>query len=127
LYIGRKFFPGTVQKWAMTQKLQNDIEVARDYSNNHKISIITARPNFMHEYTEDWLRDVAQIHFDNLYCVGLRPGFGARKLEVAKKIKLDMFLDDTESTIQTFKKAGIQAQLFQSWAEVEIPDDLKSN
>jgi uncharacterized HAD superfamily protein len=121
--MGRTFFPKILQQWTLSQPLQDDIHIARELATKHTVSIITARPQGMEQYTDQWLRTVANIPYHKLYCVGLEPGFGERKLQIAQKIKLDLFLDDTPSTIHTFHAAGMEARLFQSWKDFHLVDD----
>ena len=117
--IAVKYFPGIVRKWTLSQPLQNDIEIAREFAKHHTISIITARPPALHLHTEKWLSEVAKIEYNHLYCVGLESGFGDRKLDIAKQVGIDVFLDDTEDTIETFRKNGLDARLFTSWKDIE--------
>jgi len=117
--ILNKFFPKIIRNWTLTRKLQTDIEIAREIFKNHEISIITARPQEFYSYTAQWLKNVAKIDYNNLYCVGLKSNFEQRKLDIAKEIKIDLFLDDTQSTIDLFEKNGIKAHLFKSWLDVK--------
>ncbi len=117
--IAIKFFPRLVRRWTLSQPLQEDIEVAREFAKHHTISIITARPQEFHAYTEQWLKHIAKIDYDHLYCVGLESGFGQRKLEIARKVGIDVFLDDTEETIETFRAANVDARLFTTWKDIE--------
>lgn len=115
-----KFFPSILRRWALSQPLQDQIEIAQKISQEHTISIITARPPHLRKYTEQWLQNVAHIKYDKLYCVDLSTGFGQRKLDIAKQIGLDMFLDDTADTVELFRESGIQSQLFTRWEDVML-------
>lgn len=118
------FLPQVIRHWTLNRSLQIDIEIAREIAKNHKISIITARPKEFYKYTEIWLREIANIDYDNLYCVGLKSNFEQRKLDIAKEINIDLFLDDTESTIILFKNNNINAYLFKSWQDIKNNLDL---
>ena len=120
-----RFFPLILRRWALSQPLQDKIEIAQEMSRNHTISIITARPPHLRKYTAQWLKNVAHIEYHKLYCVGLDKGFGQRKLDIAKRIELDMFLDDTPETIALFRKEGIPAQLFTRWEDVMLDKEEK--
>lgn len=117
--IFHKILPNIIKKWTLTRALQIDINIARKIAKDNKISIITARPQEFYKYTEQWLKTVAKIDYNNLYCVGLKSNFEQRKLDIAKEIKIDLFLDDTDSTIDLFKKNNINAYLFKSWKDVD--------
>lgn len=117
--IAARFFPELVRKWTLSQPLQEDIEIAREFAKHHTISIITARPQAFHMPTEQWLKDIAQIDYNHLYCVGLEKGFGKRKADIAKQVQIDVFLDDTESTIDLFRTQGLDARLFTSWKDIQ--------
>lgn len=125
LAIVHRFFPSILRRWALSQPLQDEIEIARKISQDHTISIITARPPHLRKYTEQWLQNVAHIKYDELYCVGLSTGFGQRKLDIAKRIGLDMFLDDTPETIELFREQGVHAQLFTRWEDVMLHTESK--
>lgn len=114
-----KYFPQIIKNWTLTQPLQEDIEIAQIIAKNHKISIITARPEAMKSYTAQWLKNVAQIKYDNLYCVGLKSGFSERKLKLAQDLEIDVFLDDTLETVDLFEANGINAHKFETWKEVK--------
>jgi uncharacterized HAD superfamily protein len=113
------YFPQIIRRWTLTQPLQDDIEIARTIASQHKISIITARPETFRKYTAQWLKNIARIEYDELHFVGLKNGFSQRKLTIAEDIGLDLFLDDTEDTVSLFQKEGIQAHLFQDWKSVQ--------
>ncbi len=115
-----RFFPTVLRRWALSQPLQEHIEIAQKLSQEHTVFIITARPRHLHKYTAQWLKNVAQINYEKLYCVGLENGFGQRKLDIAKEMGLDMFLDDTVETIELFREAGIEAHIFTSWKDIKL-------
>jgi len=115
----QRCFPQVIKNWTLTQPLQEDIEIARKIASKHKISIITARPEAMHPYTAQWLKNIAHIEYDNLYCVGLKKGFSERKLKLAQDLEIDVFLDDTSDTIDLFETNGIDAHRFQTWQEAQ--------
>lgn len=117
--IVQKYFPQIVENWTLNQPLQDDIEIARQIATNNTISIITARPESMRSYTDQWLKNIAKIKYDNLYCVGLKSGFSERKLKLAQDLEIDVFLDDTLKTIELFEANGIQAHKFETWQEVQ--------
>ena len=117
--IVQKYFPQIVKNWTLNQLLQDDIEIARQIATNNTISIITARPESMRSYTDQWLKNIAKIKYDNLYCVGLKSGFSERKLKLAQDLEIDVFLDDTLKTIALFEANGIQAHKFETWQEVQ--------
>lgn len=117
--IIQKYFPQIVKNWILSQPLQDDIEIARQISSNNTISIITARPESMRLYTDQWLKNIAKIKYDNLYCVGLKSGFSNRKLKLAQDLEIDVFLDDTTETIELFESNEIQAHKFETWQEVQ--------
>jgi uncharacterized HAD superfamily protein len=118
--IVQKYFPQIVKNWTLNQLLQDDIEIARQIATNNTISIITARPESMRSYTDQWLKNIAKIKYDNLYCVGLKSGFSERKLKLAQDLEIDVFLDDTLKTIELFEANGIQAHKFETWQEVQV-------
>jgi uncharacterized HAD superfamily protein len=115
----QKCFPKVIENWTLTQPLQNDIEIAQAIASQHKISIITARPEAMYPYTAQWLKNIANIEYDNLYCVGLKNGFAERKLKLAQELEIDLFLDDTPETIELFQANNIDAHKFETWQEVQ--------
>jgi uncharacterized HAD superfamily protein len=115
----QKYFPKVIENWTLTQPLQNDIAIAQAIASQHKISIITARPEVMYPYTAQWLKNVANIEYDNLYCVGLKNGFAERKLKLAQELEIDLFLDDTPETIELFQANNIDAHKFETWQEVQ--------
>ncbi len=115
-----QFAPFFLRHWALSQPLQDEIEIAQKIAQEHTISIITARPQHLAKYTAQWLKNVAHIDYDKLYCVGLDKGFGQRKLDIAQRIELDLFLDDTQETVTLFQSAGVPAQLFTGWQSVNI-------
>jgi uncharacterized HAD superfamily protein len=115
----QKYFPQVIENWTLSQPLQDDIEIARAIASKHKISIITARPELMQPYTAQWLKNIAHIEYDNLYCVGLKSGFSERKLKLAQDLEIDVFLDDTLETIELFEANGINAHKFETWQEVK--------
>lgn len=117
--IVQKYFPKTVENWILKQPLQDDIEIAREIASKNTISIITARPESMKSYTAQWLKNIAKIEYDNLYCVGLKSGFSDRKLKLAQELDIDVFLDDTPETVDLFEANGIQAHKFETWQEVK--------
>lgn len=112
------YFPQIIRKWTLNQPLQQDIHIAQHIASQHKISIITARPLSMCSYTSQWLKNVAQIEYDNLYCVGLQKGFSERKLKIAQELEIDIFLDDTLQTVQLFEENGLNAHKFETWDKV---------
>jgi uncharacterized HAD superfamily protein len=114
------YFPQVIKRWTLNQPLQDDIEIAQKISNEHTISIITARPASFRRYTAQWLKNIAKIEYDHLYCVGLKNGFSERKLKVAQDLEIDVFLDDTKETIELFEANGINAHKFETWEEVKI-------
>lgn len=116
----QKYLPQVIENWTLTQPLQDNIEIARQIASKHKISIITARPEAMHPYTVYWLKNIANIKYDNLYCVGLKNGFSDRKLKLAQELDIDVFLDDTQETIDLFQENGINAHKFETWEEVQV-------
>jgi len=118
--IVQKYFPQIVKNWTLNQLLQDDIKIARQIATNNTISIITARPESMRSYTDQWLKNIAKIKYDNLYCVGLKSGFSERKLKLAQDLEIDVFLDDTLKTIELFEANGIQAHKFETWQEVQV-------
>jgi uncharacterized HAD superfamily protein len=118
--ILQKYFPRFVENWTLTRPLQDDIKIAQQIASKNKISIITARPEIMCSYTAQWLKNVANIEYDNLYCVGLKSGFGERKLKLAQELEIDVFLDDTLETIELFEANGINAHRFETWEEVQL-------
>lgn len=115
----QKCFPKVIENWTLTQPLQDNIEIARQIASKHKISIITARPEAMYPYTAQWLKNIANIEYDNLYCVGLKNGFAERKLKLAQELEIDLFLDDTPETIELFQANNIDAHKFETWQEVQ--------
>jgi|688.fasta_scaffold04771_23 uncharacterized HAD superfamily protein len=115
-----KYFPQVIKNWTLTQPLQDDIDIAQKIASKHKISIITARPEIMQPYTAQWLRNIAHIKYDNLYCVGLKSGFSKRKLKLAQDLEIDVFLDDTLETVEIFESNGINAHKFETWQEVKL-------
>lgn len=112
------YLPQIVQKWTLSQPLHQDIHIAQSIASQHTISIITARPLSMCSYTSQWLKNVAQIEYNNLYCVGLKKGFAERKLQIAQELDIDVFLDDTLKTIELFQANGINAHRFETWHKV---------
>jgi len=114
-----KFLPKVIENWTLTQPLQDDIDIARDIASIHKVSIITARPEAMYPYTAQWLKNIANIEYDNLYCVGLKNGFSDRKLKLAQELEIDVFLDDTIETIKLFHTHNINAHKFETWLEAQ--------
>ncbi|MEX0597896.1 MAG: hypothetical protein WD512_15505 [Candidatus Paceibacterota bacterium] len=116
----QKYFPKVIETWTLNQSLQDDIEIARKIASRHKISIITARPEFMYPYTRQWLKNIANIEYDDLYCVGLRNGFSERKLKLAQDLEIDIFLDDTLETIELFQANRINAHKFETWKEAQL-------
>lgn len=117
--IVQKYFPQAVENWTLKQPLQDDIEIAREIASKNTISIITARPDSMKSYTAQWLKNIAKIEYDNLYCVGLKKGFSDRKLKLAQELDIDVFLDDTQETVDLFEFNGIHAHKFETWQEVK--------
>lgn len=115
----QKYLPQVIENWTLTQPLQDNIEIARQIASKHKISIITARPESMQPYTAYWLKNIANIKYDNLYCVGLKKGFAERKLKLAQDLDIDVFLDDTTETIKLFQANNIDAHKFEAWEEVQ--------
>jgi uncharacterized HAD superfamily protein len=117
--IIQKYFPNIIKNWTLNQPLQDNIETARKIASQNTISIITARPESMKTYTAQWLKNIAKIEYDNLYCVGLKSGFSERKLKLAQKLEIDVFLDDTLNTVKLFEDNGINAHKFETWQEVK--------
>lgn len=114
------FAPWLLTRWVKKQEVHEEIAIAREISFEHCISVITARPQNICQITSVWLSEVAQIDYNYVYCVGLSRGFGYRKLEIAQKLDLDLYLDDNVETIEIFKQSGINAQLFTSWRDVKL-------
>ena len=117
--IIQKYFPNIIKNWTLNQPLQDNIEIAREIASQNTISIITARPESMKIYTSQWLKNIAKIEYDNLYCVGLKSGFSERKLKLAQELEIDVFLDDTLNTVELFEDNEINAHKFETWQEVK--------
>lgn len=117
--IIQKYFPNIIKNWTLNQPLQDNIEIAREIASQNTISIITARPESMKTYTSQWLKNIAKIEYDNLYCVGLKSGFSERKLKLAQELEIDVFLDDTLNTVELFEDNGINAYKFETWQEAK--------
>jgi uncharacterized HAD superfamily protein len=117
--IIQKYFPNIIKNWTLNQPLQDNIEIAREIASQNTISIITARPESMKTYTSQWLKNIAKIEYDNLYCVGLKSGFSERKLKLAQELEIDVFLDDTLNTVELFEVNGINAHKFETWQEAK--------
>ncbi|MEY3471183.1 MAG: hypothetical protein RLZZ223_533 [Candidatus Parcubacteria bacterium] len=116
--ILQAYFPSVIKNWTLNQPLQEDIHIAQQIASQHTISIITARPLSMCSYTSQWLKNVAKIEYNNLYCVGLKNGFSERKLKIAQDLEIDVFLDDTIETVDLFEANGINAHKFEKWDQV---------
>jgi len=74
----------------------------------HRIIIISARPAWATVITANWLR-FHRIPFDDIFCTGFGRGTRERKLEVAKKEKIEHFFDDNKELAEFFNKNSIMA------------------
>ncbi len=106
--------PGTY--WILNHtEAREDIDIIRDLSTRHRITIITARPIDFHRATEQWLTEVAQISFEGLYCVGLAKDVPYRKYVYADQVGVDVFIDDTKENVEYFREQELFAHLFEGW------------
>jgi len=76
-------------------------------SQNHIIIIISARPWWFQQITEFWLK-LHKIPFDKVYCVGFGKGTKKRKLLIAKREKIDIFVEDDQKIRNFIQKNCIK-------------------
>jgi uncharacterized HAD superfamily protein len=122
----QKYFPTVLEFWFLKNtKCKDGIEIARQISQENEVFVITARPKELMEVTEKWLKTKGQIKCKSLYHVDLFDT-AQKKLEIAKELGLDVFVDDTLKNVETMRAGGIKAIKFENWQQVlEELDKLK--
>lgn len=82
--------------------------IIKTLSKHHEIIFISGRPSWSLFLTKLWLK-FYQIPFHKIYCVGYGKGMKERKLEIIKKEKIELFIEDDKRIIDFLKKNSIKA------------------
>ncbi|MFB6225236.1 MAG: hypothetical protein ABEI13_02160 [Candidatus Paceibacteria bacterium] len=111
--------PGDIGKYWLLHRtaVRDDIQIAQEITQNHRVTVITARPIQFHRVTKRWLTEYAQISFDNLYCIGLSHHVPERKYTYAQEAGVDIFIDDTQEITKYMEDQGLPTIQFASWQE----------
>mgnify|MGYP001599086336 FL=1 len=93
--------------------VQGSLEAISRLAKEHKLCIITARPNILRVQTERWLQQYFPDCFQSIDLTNQWHGEGSRKLksEVGKKNKIDMMIDDSLHHAQDCASQGIYTLL----------------
>lgn len=87
--------------FAQLKPLPKSVEVVNNlYEQGHTIYLITARPENAYETTKEWLNKYG-IKYHELIHDG-------QKSELAKKLNIDLFVDDYPKVVEAMKEVGIQ-------------------
>jgi 5'(3')-deoxyribonucleotidase len=94
----KNFFKENLDIFKVAQPIGNSAEKLRELAKNNNIVYITARPEVSREVTIKWLEEhnypKADIYFTN------------NKVEIAKKLGVDLAIDDAPREIKEYRKAG---------------------
>jgi len=74
-------------------------EEIKRISLSNEIIIVSARPRWIQNLTEKWLR-FHKIPFDKIYCVGFGKGTKQRKLQIIEKEGIELFIDNDKRMIK---------------------------
>ncbi len=77
-------------------------------NSGHQIIIISARPSWMTELSERWLKRHG-VPYNEIFCVGFGKGTKLRKLETIKREKIELFFDDNDRIVEFLNQNFIGA------------------
>jgi 5'(3')-deoxyribonucleotidase len=110
--------------------LEGSIEALRLLKHDYQLDIITARYNFAHQMTTDWLKQHFPTTFDGIHFIrDPRTNEAvASKAEICKVIGATILIDDYHKHILIAAEAGIRGLLFgnKPWSRhAELPGNVR--